>query len=70
MNPIRQENKAQKFYSLHQGQNILILPNAWDASSARLFEQAGFHDICTRVFKRFYFLFSTQRSYWFKAIIT
>lgn len=47
MNAITQENKAQKFYSLHQGENILVLPNAWDASSARLFEQAGFHAIGT-----------------------
>lgn len=47
MNATTQENKAQKFYTLHQGQNILVLPNAWDASSARLFEQAGFHAIGT-----------------------
>lgn len=47
MSVITQENKAQKFYSLHQGKNILVLPNAWDASSARLFEQAGFHAIGT-----------------------
>ena len=47
MSTIAQENKAQKFYSHHQGQNILVLPNAWDASSARIFEQAGFHAIGT-----------------------
>ncbi len=47
MNAITQENKARTFYSLHQGQNILVLPNAWDASSAKLFEQAGFHAIGT-----------------------
>ena len=47
MNTITQENKAQKFHALHQGQNILVLPNAWDSASARLFEQAGFHAIGT-----------------------
>lgn len=47
MNNITQQKKAQIFYSLHQGENILVLPNAWDAASAKLFEQAGFHAIGT-----------------------
>ena len=37
-----QSQKAAHFRSLHQGPNILILPNAWDAATARIFEVAGF----------------------------
>ena len=49
MNPINapQQNKAKQFYDLHKGQNVLVLPNAWDPSSARLFELAGFQAIGT-----------------------
>ena len=32
---------------LHQGPSILVLPNAWDAASARVFEEAGFAAIGT-----------------------
>lgn len=39
--------KANHFYKLHQGADILVLPNAWDSVSARLFEQAGFPAIAT-----------------------
>lgn len=42
-----QTKKAKDFYALHKGENILVLPNAWDASSARLFEQSGFLAIGT-----------------------
>ena len=42
-----QTKKAKDFYALHKGEDILVLPNAWDASSARLFEQSGFHAIGT-----------------------
>jgi 2-methylisocitrate lyase-like PEP mutase family enzyme len=34
--------RAARFRELHAGPPILILPNAWDAASARLFEAAGF----------------------------
>ena len=40
-------NKAKKFYDLHKAENVLVLPNAWDVSSARLFELAGFQAIGT-----------------------
>ena len=42
-----QAKKAQRFYELHQGSEILVLPNAWDAITARLFEQAGFQALGT-----------------------
>ena len=47
MNVITQAIKAEQFYNSHHGSNILILPNAWDPISARLFEQAGFSALGT-----------------------
>jgi len=32
---------------MHQGPRLLLLPNAWDAMSARLFEAAGFGAVAT-----------------------
>jgi 2-methylisocitrate lyase-like PEP mutase family enzyme len=42
-----QNEKAEFFRSLHGGPEILVLPNAWDCASARIFEQAGFPSIAT-----------------------
>jgi 2-methylisocitrate lyase-like PEP mutase family enzyme len=42
-----QEEKAGRFRALHRGAKILILPNAWDVSTARVFEMAGFPAIGT-----------------------
>lgn len=42
-----QESKALRFAALHRGPRILVLPNAWDAASARIFEHAGFPAIAT-----------------------
>jgi 2-methylisocitrate lyase-like PEP mutase family enzyme len=42
-----QNEKAELFRSLHRGPEILILPNAWDCSSARIFELTGFPSIAT-----------------------
>lgn len=42
-----QAEKAKLFLSLHQGPHILVLPNAWDVASARIFEDAGFPAIAT-----------------------
>jgi 2-methylisocitrate lyase-like PEP mutase family enzyme len=39
--------KADVLRKLHQGPPILVLPNAWDAASARIFEAAGFPAIAT-----------------------
>ena len=42
-----QSEKAEFFRSLHHGPEILVLPNAWDCASARVFELAGFPAIAT-----------------------
>ena len=42
-----QKNKAQDFRGLHHGKRILILPNAWDVPSARVFENEGFPAVAT-----------------------
>jgi 2-methylisocitrate lyase-like PEP mutase family enzyme len=42
-----QANKANQFRQLHRGPGVLILPNAWDVASARIFEEAGFPAIAT-----------------------
>jgi 2-methylisocitrate lyase-like PEP mutase family enzyme len=47
MNPHDSRAKATALRNLHQGPKILVLPNAWDCVSARLFEQAGFSAIAT-----------------------
>jgi 2-methylisocitrate lyase-like PEP mutase family enzyme len=39
--------KAAAFRALHTGDGILVLANAWDAGSARVFEDAGFPAIGT-----------------------
>jgi 2-methylisocitrate lyase-like PEP mutase family enzyme len=42
-----QTDKASQFRQLHRGPGVLILPNAWDVASARIFEDAGFPAIAT-----------------------
>lgn len=42
-----QAEKAEIFRALHRGPQILVLPNAWDCASARIFEEAGFPAIAT-----------------------
>ncbi len=42
-----QRTRAERFREMHQGPHILVLPNAWDAGSARIFEQAGFPAVAT-----------------------
>lgn len=46
MNPSNQ-NPAQTFRRLHQGEQPLVLSNAWDAGSARLLENLGAKAIAT-----------------------
>ncbi len=43
----KQHEKAEHFRSLHRGPQILVLPNAWDAASAKMFERAGFSAVAT-----------------------
>jgi 2-methylisocitrate lyase-like PEP mutase family enzyme len=40
-------NLAKAFHNLHSESHLLILPNAWDAGSARLFEDTGAKAIAT-----------------------
>lgn len=40
-------DKAARLRALHKGPPILVLPNAWDAASARVFEAEGFPAIAT-----------------------
>jgi len=42
-----QRELAEDFRKLHHAEHILILPNAWDVASARVFEDAGFPAIAT-----------------------
>jgi 2-methylisocitrate lyase-like PEP mutase family enzyme len=46
MTPDRQKQMADAFRRAHRGP-LLLLPNAWDAMSARQFEAAGFGAIAT-----------------------
>ena len=38
---------AERFLSLHRGPGVLVLPNAWDVVTARLFEDIGFDAVAT-----------------------
>src|ERR1044072_2598790 len=40
-------NLAKKFHSLHEQNEILILPNVWGAGSAKVIENAGAKAIAT-----------------------
>jgi 2-methylisocitrate lyase-like PEP mutase family enzyme len=42
-----QTDKATQFLERHRGPGALVLPNAWDVASARIFEEAGFPAIAT-----------------------
>jgi 2-methylisocitrate lyase-like PEP mutase family enzyme len=39
--------KTEKLRALHHGPEILVLPNAWDCASARIFEELNFPAIAT-----------------------
>ncbi len=42
-----QRERAEQFRRMHHAPPMLVLPNVWDAASARLVEQAGFPAIAT-----------------------
>jgi 2-methylisocitrate lyase-like PEP mutase family enzyme len=42
-----QIERAQRFRALHDRSRVLLLPNAWDAGSARVFADLGFDAIAT-----------------------
>ena len=39
--------RRRAFRALHEGPGFLVLPNAWDVVSARIFEEAGFAAVAT-----------------------
>jgi 2-methylisocitrate lyase-like PEP mutase family enzyme len=43
----KQSELARQFLALHDGRKTLLLPNAWDVASARIFEDAGFPAVGT-----------------------
>jgi 2-methylisocitrate lyase-like PEP mutase family enzyme len=47
MDKSRQIASGNAFRALHDRRRILVLPNAWDAVSARVFEAAGFPAVAT-----------------------
>src|SRR5437660_11780526 len=42
----QQRARAEAFRNMHRGR-LLLLPNAWDVASARIFEDGGFAAIAT-----------------------
>ena len=47
MNTAQQAQQAERFRAMHRGPLLLLLPNAWDAVSARICAAAGFAVIAT-----------------------
>ena len=47
MDTEKQKAKAEAFRAMHRGSRILLLPNAWDAASARVFAASSFGAIAT-----------------------
>ena len=42
-----QEDKAHRFRALHNGPGAFVIPNPWDAGSARILAGLGFHALAT-----------------------
>ena len=53
----------QVFRRLHEGPGLLVLPNAWDAGSARLIESVGAKAIAT-IFRDFCLAGRSTRKHW------
>lgn len=47
MNATEQAAKAESFRAMHRGERPLVMANAWDAITARLFEAEGFAAVAT-----------------------
>ena len=45
--PVDRVEQAERFLALHQGPEPLLIPNAWDAGSARLLVSMGFKAVAT-----------------------
>lgn len=42
-----QRQRAERFRDLHQGPGMLVLPNPWDAGSAKMLASLGFDALAT-----------------------
>ena len=42
-----QQEKAERFLALHHGDTPLLMPNPWDAGSARILASLGFEALAT-----------------------
>lgn len=47
MTNIEQEKKAEAFLAMHKAGPVVILPNVWDAASARIVEEVGYSCLAT-----------------------
>src|SRR3954462_6937237 len=47
MNTTEQAAKAEAFRAMHRGPRLLLMANAWDAITARLFEAEGYAAVAT-----------------------
>jgi 2-methylisocitrate lyase-like PEP mutase family enzyme len=47
LDPNTTAERRRAFRALHAGPAILVLPNAWDVASARIYEEAGFPAVAT-----------------------
>ncbi|GCE10323.1 isocitrate lyase/PEP mutase family protein [Tengunoibacter tsumagoiensis] len=47
MGSLRQQERAAQLRQFHHQAPLLVLPNVWDAASARIIEQAGFPAVAT-----------------------
>ena len=43
----KQRERAKFFSNMHKERKMFVLPNAWDAGSAVVFERAGFAAVAT-----------------------
>jgi len=41
------EGRGARFRALHEREKLFVMPNPWDAGSARLLESAGFEALAT-----------------------
>ena len=44
---ITQQDKADRFRTLHEGPGAFVLPNPWDVGSARILAGLGFQALAT-----------------------
>jgi 2-methylisocitrate lyase-like PEP mutase family enzyme len=47
MTSLSLKTRAEQFRRFHNAPEMLVLPNAWDAASARIYEQIGFQAVAT-----------------------